>query len=199
MEVFTFNSDPALIPSYYLDSVKLRKGCPKRLRLDRGTENTYIAQMQMFLRFEHEVDDLTICAIFGSSNHNQRIESWWGFLRKQCCQFWMNTFQTMKDDTEFNGGFIDKNILQFCFMQMIQVCSCKNCVLYSISSVLNLVCFTAKSNCLLVWITCICRLVNRIHNNMTEVRCAKIKFMIAQVNLMATDLLFILFLLNMKY
>ena len=199
MEVYTSNSDPALIASYYLDSVKLRKGCPKRLRLDRGTENTYIAQMQMFLRFEHEVDDLTICAIFGSSNHNQRIESWWGFLRKQCCQFWMNTFQTMKDDTEFNGGFIDKNILQFCFMQMIQVCSCKNCVLYSISSVLNLVCFTAKSNCLLVWITCICRLVNRIHNNMTEVRCAKIKFMIAQVNLMATDLLFILFLLNMKY
>ncbi|XP_078314648.1 uncharacterized protein LOC144619723 [Crassostrea virginica] len=76
--------------------------------------------MQMFLRFEHEDDDLTTCAIFGSSNHNQRIESWWGFLRKQCCQFWMNTFQTMKDDTEFNGGFIDKNILQFCFMQMIQ-------------------------------------------------------------------------------
>nr|XP_022287723.1 uncharacterized protein LOC111100295 [Crassostrea virginica] len=120
MEVYTSNSNPALIASYYLDAVKLRKGCPRKLRLDRGTENSYIAQMQIFLRTNHEDDESNACAIFGSSNHNQRIESWWGFLRKHCCQFWMNTFQGLKDIDKFNGEVIDKNILQFCFMQMIQ-------------------------------------------------------------------------------
>jgi len=58
---------------------------------------------------------------YGYSNHNQKIESWWGFIRKQCSQFWMNVFQSLKDTGTFTGDCLDINVLQFCFMQMIQV------------------------------------------------------------------------------
>ncbi|XP_062600142.1 uncharacterized protein LOC134261754 [Saccostrea cucullata] len=120
LEVYTSNNNPNLIASYYVNAVKCRQGCPKRLRLDRGTENSSIAQMEMFFRYEDDDDDLTNCVIFGSSNHNQRIESWWGYFRKHCGQYWMNTFQKLRDEGNFTCDFVDKSILQFCFMQTIQ-------------------------------------------------------------------------------
>jgi hypothetical protein len=121
LEAYTSNNNPNLIASYFVNAVKFRKGCPKRLRLDRGTENASISQMEMFFRYENDDDEVNNCVIFGSSNHNQRIESWWGFFRKHCGQYWMNTFQKLRDEGHFTFDFLDKSILQFCFMQTIQV------------------------------------------------------------------------------
>lgn len=59
--------------------------------------------------------------IYGRSTANQRIESWWDILRKHCAQFWMNLFQDMKDNLMFDGNFLDKALIQFCFMNLIQV------------------------------------------------------------------------------
>ena len=42
MEAFTTNSDPAVVANYYMHAVKSRKGCPKRVRADRGTENSHM-------------------------------------------------------------------------------------------------------------------------------------------------------------
>ncbi|KAG5880860.1 hypothetical protein JTB14_034269 [Gonioctena quinquepunctata] len=81
-----------------------------------GTENGYVEQMQNFF------GDRNLGAIFiyGMSTANQRIESWWNILRKHTAQFWMNLFQSLKDNGHFNGSFIDKSSVQFVFMDIIQ-------------------------------------------------------------------------------
>ena len=118
---FTTNSDLVVIGGYFADAVKLRMGCPKLICADLGTENAHLRQMQVFMREDHG-DAFAQCSfIYGSSHHNQRIESWWSFLRKHCTQHWMNIFQDLKDTSMYTGDFLDKNLSQFCFMKLIQV------------------------------------------------------------------------------
>lgn len=121
LKVSFTNSDPKVIASYYIETVKERRGCPQRIRADRGTENVAVEQMQMFLR-RAATDDFAYhrSFIYGSSNHNQRIESLWGILRKENVQFWMNFFQTLKEG-HFTGDFLDRSLVQFCFMRILQV------------------------------------------------------------------------------
>ncbi|KAJ8309727.1 hypothetical protein KUTeg_011592 [Tegillarca granosa] len=84
-----------------MTAVRKRMGCPKRIRADRGTENGHIEQMQRFLRFNH-LDDFSYKSyLYGSSNHNQRTEAWWSNLRSHNVQFWINLFQTLKNDDKF--------------------------------------------------------------------------------------------------
>ena len=61
------------------------------------------------------------CYITGSSNHNQRIEQWWGFLRKHHAQYWMNIFQDLKEQDHFSGDLLDKNLIQFTCLEIIEV------------------------------------------------------------------------------
>ncbi|KAG5900535.1 hypothetical protein JTB14_022842 [Gonioctena quinquepunctata] len=100
-----------------MNTVESLGGCPKRIRTDMGTENGYVEQMQNFF------GDRNLGAIFihGRSTANQRIESWWNILRKHTAQFWMNLFQSLKDNGHVNGSFIDKSLVQFVFMDIIQV------------------------------------------------------------------------------
>lgn len=121
LEAHTTNSDPKLIGSYFCKTVGQGMLCPQKIRADRGTENVYVEQMQIF--FMHESGDPSPenAFIYGSSNHNQRIEQWWGYYRKENAQYWMNLFQTLKDTGSFTGGFLDVSLIQFCFMNLIQV------------------------------------------------------------------------------
>ncbi|OWF36791.1 hypothetical protein KP79_PYT02858 [Mizuhopecten yessoensis] len=48
LEVYSSNSDPALIGCYFMKAVKSRGACPKRVRADRGTENGHVEVMQFF-------------------------------------------------------------------------------------------------------------------------------------------------------
>ena len=128
MEAYTTNSNPKVIADYFINTVKRIGGCPQRLRADPGTENGHVRDMQMFLRrshTDHHVGDGSF--IYGCSTANQRIESWWGVLRKQSVQYWMDIFQTLKDDGLFSGDFLDKSLVQFCYLNLIQVqCWTKN-------------------------------------------------------------------------
>ena len=38
-------------------------------------------------------------------------------------QFWMDTFKALSDDEDitFCGDFLDKSLVQFCFIELIQV------------------------------------------------------------------------------
>ena len=122
MEAYTTNSDPKVIADYYISTVTRIGGCPQRMRADRGTENGHVREMQLFLRrnhTDHHAGEGSF--IYGCSTANQRIESWWGVLRKQSVQFWMDTFKTLKDDGYFTGDFLDKNLEQFCFLNLLQV------------------------------------------------------------------------------
>ncbi|KAM7382146.1 hypothetical protein PAMA_012828 [Pampus argenteus] len=120
LHAYCTNSDPRVIAKYFIDEVSSRNGTAARIRSDLGTENCYIEQMQMFLRHDHLDNFSHRCYLYGSSNHNQRIENWWGFLRKQHAQFWMNLFQALKDSDSFSGDFLDKSLIQFTCLEIIE-------------------------------------------------------------------------------
>jgi len=114
LNVYKTNSDPKVIASYYTDAVIERSGAPLRIRADRGTENGHVEAFQRLL-----VNDASF--IYGRSTANQRIESWWGILRRECAQFWMDCLEELKDNGYFDGGFLDKSLIQFCFSSLVQV------------------------------------------------------------------------------
>lgn len=122
MEAYITNNDPKLIAGYYIESIGRVGGCPERLRADRGTENGHVENMHIFLRRNHnDVFAQERSFLYGRSTSNQRIESWWGILRKQGIKFWMNLFKTLQKDGHFSGDFLDKSLIQFCFLDLVQV------------------------------------------------------------------------------
>ncbi|CAK6984265.1 uncharacterized protein LOC115380193, partial [Scomber scombrus] len=95
-------------------------GCPKIMRSDLGTENVHVNRFQCFLR---EDDNGTVhgpCVLQGRSTANQRIESWWGNYRRQNAEYWRDLFQEFQSAGEFNGDMVDKGLIQFCFLDVIQ-------------------------------------------------------------------------------
>ncbi|KAK0156578.1 hypothetical protein N1851_000010 [Merluccius polli] len=114
VEAYKTNNDPKVIAGYFTDAVVNAGGCPSRIRLALGTENGHVAEMQRFL------SENTDSAIFGPSTGNQRIEQWWLTLRSQCAQFWIELFDKLQEDGFFSDNFLDKSVIQFCFLQTIQ-------------------------------------------------------------------------------
>lgn len=120
LEAYKTNNDPRIIAGYYMDAVIKAEGFPERLRLDLGTENVHVAEMQRFFHMSEnqpETDNVT----FGPSTGNQRIERWWLILRSQCIQFWIDLFDKLREDGYFSDTFLDKALIQFCFLHTIQV------------------------------------------------------------------------------
>lgn len=115
------NNDPKVIANYYLNAVEEYGGCPQTVRTDMGTENGRIEHMQTFLRHNLRNENVLPAFIYGTSQHNQRIEAWWSILRKHNAQYWMNLFESLKDNNLFTGNIIDKSLIQFCFLPIIQV------------------------------------------------------------------------------
>ncbi|KAJ8318742.1 LOW QUALITY PROTEIN: hypothetical protein KUTeg_003833 [Tegillarca granosa] len=123
LEAATTNSNPRVIANYYINSVRKKGGCPKRIRSDLGTENGYIADMQKFLRRDHgDTFSGERSFLYGKSTHNQRIEWFWGLLRKEMGQCFMDFFAEFGNDLHdlYCGDFLDKNLIQFCFLKIIQ-------------------------------------------------------------------------------
>ena len=92
----------------------MRKGCPSFVRGDKGTENGHVAAMQNFLTDKNSF-------IYGRSTGNQRIEMFWKHLRNECCQLWIDSLGVVADEGLFDGGFVDKNLIQFCCLDLLQV------------------------------------------------------------------------------
>jgi transposase InsO family protein len=80
----------------------------------------FIKEMQQHLMGNGR-NDINHTWIEGTSTLNQRIESFWGVLRKECMQFWLELFHELKTNGNFTGDFIDVNLSQFCFMSLVQV------------------------------------------------------------------------------
>lgn len=120
------SNDPKIICGYYLKTVKQVGGCPQTVRADMGTENGIVEQVQTHLRecqINQEEHYKLPPFLYGTSPANQRIEAWWSILRKHHAQFWMNIFHKLKDDGLFSETFLDKALIQFCFLKIIQVIS----------------------------------------------------------------------------
>lgn len=118
-------SNPKVIGGYYINAVKEIGGCPRRVRFDCGTENLYVEKFQQIFRespadnFDTTFGDKSF--MYGTSQSNQRIEAWWSILRKHSAQFWMNLFQELRENGHFSGSELDKSLIQFCFLMIIQV------------------------------------------------------------------------------
>lgn len=111
-----------MIGGYIVNGMKIVGDCPQTVIGDMGTENKAIERFQTSLHYLfNENVSSTPCFLYGKSVHNQKIEAWSSILRKLSAQFWMNLFQTSKDKDYFCGTFLDKCLMQFCFMDLIQV------------------------------------------------------------------------------
>lgn len=119
----TTSNDPRVVAGYFVNTIESVNGVPARVRSDHGTENSSMEQMLIFLRHKED-NPLEKVWLYGTSQHNQRIEAWWSILRKHQSQFWMNLFQHLKEETLFEGSFLEKSLIQFCFMAIIQVIEC---------------------------------------------------------------------------
>ena len=122
LEAYTTNNDPQVIGGYYITAIHKREGCPRIVRADFGTENGHVATIQRFLR-RNGIDVFSgdKSFMYGKSSLNQRIEQWWSTLRKENIQFWMDLLEQLTLDGYFDGTYLDKALMQFCFMKLIQV------------------------------------------------------------------------------
>lgn len=81
---------------YYFNAIKKLGGCPRRISFDCGTENVLVEKFQQIFReTPTDMEDTMFgerSFMYGTSQNNQRIESWWAMLRKHSAQFWMNLF-----------------------------------------------------------------------------------------------------------
>lgn len=83
LEVERTNNHPGVIANYFLNCVQKIGGTASVLRGDMGTENRGTAAIQRYLR--HNGGDRWAgekSFLYGKSVSNQRIEAWWGQLRK---------------------------------------------------------------------------------------------------------------------
>lgn len=122
LEVSDTNNNPKLIAKYYLDALNEIGKAPRILRCDAGTENSVVCLLQQF--FRNDATDpfaRSRSVIVGKSTSNQRIERWWGTLRQQGIQWWMNFFKDLRDSGRYNElDPIHCENLKFCFMHLIQ-------------------------------------------------------------------------------
>uniref|UniRef100_A0A0F8BN81 Integrase core domain-containing protein n=1 Tax=Larimichthys crocea TaxID=215358 RepID=A0A0F8BN81_LARCR len=120
LNTYTTSSDPRLIGGYYLEAIDRLQGCPTVVRGDLGTENGHVGAFQHVLVPTQPGDTLDSYKE-GASTANQRIEYWWGFLCRQCAEFRIALFGELKDNGHYDGGFLDKSLIEFCCMGLIQV------------------------------------------------------------------------------
>ena len=99
MEAYRINNDPKVIAGHFLDAVKSKGGCPMRVHANRCAENGHVQQIQNYLRRNYTDEHCGSASfIYGTSTSNQQIEWWWGLLRKENLQFWINLFEALKEE-----------------------------------------------------------------------------------------------------
>ena len=141
LNVYFTNGDPSVIAGYYFEAISSLKGCPVFMRGDPGTENIRVKDFQTLLMREERSGNAH-AYIDCTSTANQRIESFWGQLRKQCVQFWLELLHGLQNAGEFTGTFLDKQLLLFCFLGMIQVNMFTSYVVQGVISCIWLISFS---------------------------------------------------------
>ena len=111
LKVGQSNNDPRVIAKYYIDCVQEIGGTARIIRADCGTENVYVAG------FNNDSESF----VYRKSCSNQRIEAFWGMLRKSCIDWWICFFKDMRDIGLFcDGDELQVECLKFCCMGVIQ-------------------------------------------------------------------------------
>ena len=109
------NNNPNVVANFFLECVCEQGGCPYTVQSDCGTENVIVAALQSYF------SDSENAHVYGSSHHNQRIEAWRSFFRRNRTSWWINFFKDMVQRTELTpGNTIQEECLWFCFHPLLQ-------------------------------------------------------------------------------
>lgn len=113
--VASSNNDPLIIGNYYLQCISHYKFCPRLLRMDRGRENIYCEDLQVFFAGSTE------SFLYANSTRNQRIGASWSRLKKFRTSWWIEFFQSMVSRNIYKPQLdTHQEWLLFCFMPIIQ-------------------------------------------------------------------------------
>jgi len=96
LNTYNTNSDPRIVCRYYMDAVQDVQGCPLIIRTDSGTENATIRECHRYLLRYLDLDGGFVY-MSGCSTANQRMESFWGQLRKDCVEYWLTAFHKLQN------------------------------------------------------------------------------------------------------
>lgn len=120
LKLGTTNRRPEQTCLYFLEAVS--KYClPHSIRVDAGTENSNIKYAQVFL--SDGLPRLTPLnhVLVGSSNHNERIERFWGLLRTQKINYWINHFKRFVANGEMVAwDDVDRNVSYYVYNHLIR-------------------------------------------------------------------------------
>ena len=121
LEVATTNNNPRVTAYYFLDTVKNLTFVPTIIRSDKGSENALIESLQIGLRTSHS-DKFAgeKSYIKGRSVKNQRIESYWGQMRRHTVDYYIQFFKCMAERNLFDGSSLHTKCLQYCFGPLIK-------------------------------------------------------------------------------
>ncbi|XP_046863347.1 uncharacterized protein LOC124457101 [Xenia sp. Carnegie-2017] len=109
------NNNPQAILKLFLNLVMSCHGCPKKLRTDLGTENGLVAAAQCYFTNDDQSH------VYGTSQHNQRIEGWWSYFRRSRANWWINFFKDlMNQEVVSTGNELEMECLWFCFSSLFQ-------------------------------------------------------------------------------
>ncbi|KAI3647692.1 hypothetical protein MP228_007913 [Amoeboaphelidium protococcarum] len=125
------NRPARYILEYFLDAADKCNVMPGKVRVDGGTENNYIKQLQEILVGENSY-------IVGSSNFNTRIESYWGRQNHYGLEYWIGTLNNLHFAGYFNTTlYSHKTISQYCFGHYIAECLDKITTLWNYHKIRN--------------------------------------------------------------
>lgn len=115
LDVGPSNNDPRIIAQYYTECVQQIGGTARVIRGDCGTENVNVAALQRFFNNDEQ------SFVYGKSCYNQRIEAFWGMLRRGCVDWWISFFKDLRDSGLFcDADDIQVERLKFCFTSMLR-------------------------------------------------------------------------------
>ncbi|XP_061917391.1 uncharacterized protein LOC133658905 isoform X2 [Entelurus aequoreus] len=111
MKADNANSDPAVFLNHFLDTVTRIGGCPRQLIAKPSLH--HITKTQTFLRRNHTDYSNEYQSVISTSNSTSHtwLHVW---------TYWKYCFETLRDSGLFTGNDLDKNLVQFCFFNIIQ-------------------------------------------------------------------------------
>nr|XP_061812194.1 uncharacterized protein LOC133603059 [Nerophis lumbriciformis] len=113
MEAHNNDGEPSVFLNHFLDTVTRIGGCPQRLLFKPSRENEHIITAQTFLRRNH-----TDCYAGEDSvmeGFNFKHHRW-----LHTCTPWKFCFADLRELGQFTGKDLDKKLIQFCFLHIIQ-------------------------------------------------------------------------------
>ena len=115
LKLLRSNNNPEVILKLYLEAVREAGGCPRKVRTNCGTENGLLAAAQSWFTND------TGSHMYGTSQHNQRIEGWWSFFKRSRMTWWINFFKDLVERSVCTTeNQIEMECLWFSFASLIQ-------------------------------------------------------------------------------